>query len=333
VRHVSSDGTRKSSQPVRFTFCETPVRQRPGSTAGCRQDLRDLVVHRCDGPLVEMEVRVDDPCQGLRHTQLDAAGMKHTRSRSTPALILERRDLDGPSGLGERELARQVHGAWPTRHDFDPRTSPPSLQLGADHGRGRDQRDDSHGTARRAHIAHPAGQWVPSGTNLGHHLQATGSEGPRSTTQTVDRTDAPSSGSAFAPATSFRNARPRLLRSALSSSDGWWRYALTTWLWDVNVLQDLVGQLGGVEQWRVDRSAASLKPSPCAARNKSNRSATRSAPIHRASQRCDGGPATASLLTLIGTRRSSPRRCPPRCERRRRACHRGRCRRTECACS
>ena len=37
-------------------------------------------------------------------------------------------------------------------------------------------------------LAHPAGQWVPSGTNLGHHLQVVDSKRLKSPTHSVDRT-------------------------------------------------------------------------------------------------------------------------------------------------
>src|SRR5918995_2186627 len=41
--------------------------------------------------------------------------------------------------------------------------------------------------------AHPAGQWVPSGENLGHHLQVIDSKRFRSSTHSVDRTAVPMS--------------------------------------------------------------------------------------------------------------------------------------------
>jgi hypothetical protein len=37
-------------------------------------------------------------------------------------------------------------------------------------------------------LAHPAGQWVPSGENQGHHLQVVASERLKSRTHSVDRT-------------------------------------------------------------------------------------------------------------------------------------------------
>jgi hypothetical protein len=37
-------------------------------------------------------------------------------------------------------------------------------------------------------LAHPAGQWVPSGTNLGHHLQVVDSKRLKSPTHFTDRT-------------------------------------------------------------------------------------------------------------------------------------------------
>jgi hypothetical protein len=37
-------------------------------------------------------------------------------------------------------------------------------------------------------VAHPTGQWVPSGENLGHHLQVVDSKRLKSLTHIVDRT-------------------------------------------------------------------------------------------------------------------------------------------------
>jgi hypothetical protein len=37
-------------------------------------------------------------------------------------------------------------------------------------------------------LAHPAGQWVPSGENLGHHLQVVDSKRLKSATHFIDRT-------------------------------------------------------------------------------------------------------------------------------------------------
>ena len=69
-------------------------------------------------------------------------------------------------------------------------------------------------------LVHPAGQWVPSRTNLGHHLQVVDSKRLKSPTHTSDRTGAISQDEAkrVLALSDLEHAKTAVLNSLTSAS-------------------------------------------------------------------------------------------------------------------